>query len=181
MLSPRIELVYGYHGCSRDVADMVLRASQVSLTSSENDYDWLGSGIYFWESAPNRAWEWAERKFGRDRAAVLGAKIRLGHCLDLTDIDSYDVLRQTYMALLETGVQLPKNGKLLHRLDCLVINTATMHAERELGDPYDTVRCPFVEGEPVFPDSRFYDHSHIQISVRNPKAILSLFPVEFDH
>ena len=44
--------------------------------------------------------------------------------------------------------------------------------------PYDTVRCPFVEGEPVFPDSHFFDHSHIQVSVRNPMAIVSLFPVE---
>ena len=148
------------------------------MTSSENDYDWLGSGIYFWESAPVRAMEWASKKFGKGDAAVLGAKIRLGHCLDLMDVDSYQSLREAYQALLDADVKLPKNGKLLHRLDCLVINAATMRAETELGTPYDTVRCPFVEGEPVFPDSHFFDHSHIQVSVRNPMAIVSLFPVE---
>ena len=179
MISPRIEYVYGYHGCSIDVADRVLCAEGVSLTSSENDYDWLGSGIYFWESAPMRAFEWAERKFGTGNAAVLGAKIKLGHCLDLIDVDAYQVLCKTYYALLDAGMPLPRNGKFLHRLDCLVINAATMHAEKELGDPYDTVRCPFIEGEPVFPDSRFYDHTHIQISVRNPRAIESLFRIEF--
>ena len=180
MMLPRIESVFGFHGCSSDVADAVLHADGVSLTSSENDYDWLGSGIYFWEGAPVRALEWAVKKFGQDNAAVLGARINLGHCLDLMDVDTYQVLGRTYQALVDSGVKLPTNGKLLHRLDCLVINTATAHAESELGLPYDTVRCPFVEGEPVFPNSRFYDHSHIQISVRNPSAIVSLFPVELD-
>lgn len=69
------EFVYGYHGCSRDVAEMLLSGKDVSLNSSENDY---------------------------------------------------------------------------------------------------AVRCPFVEGEPIFPDSKFFDHSHIQISVRNPAAIVEL-------
>ena len=46
-------------------------------------------------------------------------------------------------------------------------------------DPYDTVRCPFVEGEPVFPDSKFFDHSHIQISVRTPQSIVDIFPMHF--
>lgn len=178
MRVPRLEFVYGYHGCSREVADKVLQAKGVALTSSENDYDWLGSGIYFWESAPVRAWEWAKGKFGIENAAVLGAKIRLGHCLDLMDVDSYQILRRTYEALKDSVGVLPKNGKFLHKLDCLVINTATMHAEKILGNPYDTVRCPFVEGAPVFPESVFYDHSHIQISVRNPESIVSLYDVE---
>ena len=77
-MPPRIETVFGFHGCSRDVADAVLHADGVSLTSSENDYDWLGSGIYFWEGAPVRALEWAVKKFGQDNAAVLGARINLG-------------------------------------------------------------------------------------------------------
>lgn len=178
MPASRTEFVYGFHGCSRSVAESVLRDEGVSLTSSENDYDWLGSGIYFWESAPVRAMEWATQKFGRESAAVLGAKIKLGHCLDLVDVESYRVLRDSYQALLDSGVELPKNTKKLHRLDCLVINTATRRAEKELGDPYDTIRCPFAEGEPVFPESNFFDHSHVQISVRNPAAIVSLFPVK---
>ena len=47
------------------------------MLSSDNDYDWLGNGIYFWEEAPARAYEWAKWKF-EDDAAVIGAKIRLG-------------------------------------------------------------------------------------------------------
>ena len=70
------EFVYGFHGCSRDVAEMLLSGKDVSLNSSENDYDWLGSGIYFWEEAPHRALEWAQKKFGKDRAYPLAKQPR---------------------------------------------------------------------------------------------------------
>jgi hypothetical protein len=57
------------------------------LKVSENDYDWLGTGIYFWEFGPDRAMAWAEELHGRypkrvTKPAVLGAVIQLGTCLD---------------------------------------------------------------------------------------------------
>ena len=106
-MSYRLEFVYGYHGCCKSVADSILSGLDV-LLSSDNDYDWLGTGIYFWEEAPARAYEWA----------------------------------------------------------------------KNLGLPYDTVRCPFPEGEPVFPGSTILDRSHIQISVRNQAALAELFAVD---
>ena len=177
MRTKAIEFVYGYHGCAKAVAYSVLHDDGVELQSSENDYDWLGSGIYFWEEGPRRAWEWAKQRFGENDAAVLCAKIKLGNCLNLMDIDSYRLLRQTYDKLLESGIALPTNGNKLHRLDCMVVNAALKYAEDVGTRPYDTVRCPFVEGEPVFPDSRFFDLTHIQISVRTPESILELYEV----
>jgi hypothetical protein len=47
----------------------------------DNEYDWLGNGIYFWEHSPERARRWA----GAD-GIVIGAVIQLGNCLDLTDL-----------------------------------------------------------------------------------------------
>lgn len=47
-------LVLGYHGCDQSVADRVL-AGEDMLKKSEKHYDWLGSGIYFWEHGPERA------------------------------------------------------------------------------------------------------------------------------
>jgi hypothetical protein len=35
-----------FHGCDKDVAEAVL-SGQATLQPSENDYDWLGNGIYF--------------------------------------------------------------------------------------------------------------------------------------
>ena len=152
-------------------------AEKTLMLSSDNDYDWLGSGIYFWEEAPVRAYEWAKWKFKGD-AAVIGAKIRLGKCLNLLDVDSYKPLREAYKALVDSGQELPTNTKYYHRLDCLVINTATDFAANKLKTPYDTVRGPFLEGDPVFPNPKLFDKSHIQIAVRNCAALVELFPVD---
>lgn len=50
LYSRRANLVIGFHGCDRSVVENVI---------STNDYDWLGSGIYFWENNEERAWQWA--------------------------------------------------------------------------------------------------------------------------
>ena len=50
LYSRRANLVIGFHGCDRSVVETVI---------STNDYDWLGSGIYFWENNEERAWQWA--------------------------------------------------------------------------------------------------------------------------
>ena len=36
--------VLGYHGCDREVGEAVL-AGETTLRPSENDWDWLGTGI----------------------------------------------------------------------------------------------------------------------------------------
>jgi hypothetical protein len=45
--------ILGYHGCDADVATRLIEGEP--FKASENDYDWLGPGIYFWESNPQRA------------------------------------------------------------------------------------------------------------------------------
>ena len=45
--------VYAFHGCDREIAEAVLSGRQ-ELKASENRWDWLGTGAYFWESAPER-------------------------------------------------------------------------------------------------------------------------------
>lgn len=74
--------VTGYHGCHIETATDII--SGAGFRPSENGYDWLGKGIYFWEDAPNRAAEWASKKFCA-KGAVLRASINLGRCLNLLD------------------------------------------------------------------------------------------------
>ncbi|HEX5243849.1 MAG TPA: hypothetical protein VFW23_11355, partial [Tepidisphaeraceae bacterium] len=50
--------VLGYHGCDRKVAERVFAGKQ-PVKSSQNDYDWLGDGAYFWEFNAQRAYEFA--------------------------------------------------------------------------------------------------------------------------
>ena len=56
--------------------------NQDVLRPSENRWDWLGAGAYYWEGAPERAMDWA-KKHCKD-PAVLGAVIDLGHCMNQT-------------------------------------------------------------------------------------------------
>lgn len=51
--------VLGFHGCDKAVAEHVLASTgKQHLRRSTNRHDWLGNGIYFWESSPQRAMEW---------------------------------------------------------------------------------------------------------------------------
>ena len=48
MYSKRPSFVIGFHGCDLGVRDMIVM-EQLTMKRSENDYDWLGHGFYFWE------------------------------------------------------------------------------------------------------------------------------------
>jgi len=93
--------VLGFHGCDQSVADDLL--SGKDFVPSANDWDWLGSGIYFWETNPLRGMEFA--KEGRSRGkvtnpAVIGAVIDLGFCLDLTSSTGIEAVHEQYLHTL---------------------------------------------------------------------------------
>lgn len=178
-------LVIGFHGCSKSTYDKVIHDGQ-ELKSSENSFDWLGHGIYFWEHNLQRAKEWAERRYEKD-AAVVGAVIDLGNCLNLTDSASADYLKNGYNALNVlcnlAGVELPKNKDsqktkdiLLRDLDCAVILQIQDLYSLEDGKPaFDSVRGVFIEGEPPYPGAAFSEKTHIQLCVCNPNCIKGYF------
>lgn len=181
-------LVLGFHGCDRSVADRAVNRRR-PLRHSHNEYDWLGSGIYFWENDPQRAMEWARamKRRGRIRTpAVVGAVIALGRCLNLLERRYVNLVKHAYDELVATTrdagtplpVNLPLRGSrdlLMRNLDCAVINT--VHDMRVESDfpPFDTVRAAFIEGDEMYPTSAFRDHNHIQICVRSPQSIKGYF------
>ena len=80
--------VVGYHGTRLSTAHEIIKGDK-QFEASENNDDWLGHGIYFWEYAPQQAFVWARnrqasKKWG-EQIAVLGSMIRLGNCFDLLD------------------------------------------------------------------------------------------------
>jgi hypothetical protein len=181
--------VLGYHGCSWQVARRLLLRQDV-FRRSENDYDWLGHGIYFWLENPKRACEWAKRQIAsRDqggRPAVVGAVIDLGNCLDLTTEAGIEAIQAGYEALraihARQGLPLPENAsagpndqdRLIRRLDCAVINMTCKLLESE-GMPVDTVKGMFTEGGPAYEGGGIMRHTHTQIAVRNPACIRGIF------
>lgn len=177
--------VLGFHGCTSDVANSVVAGGP--FRPSTNEYDWLGHGIYFWESDPERALEWARemcaRTGGQSKPAVVGAVIDLGLCLDVTTQAAISSIRDTHQLYLETlqtaGDPVPSNeggpDRLSRKLDCAVINF--LHAARKAAaqPPIDTVKGVFIEGGPIYPGAGFHEKTHVQIAVRNSVCIKGVF------
>ena len=161
----------GYHGTSSQVAILI---EAEGFQRSRNAYDWLGDGVYFFQDAPLRAWEWASKRYGED-AAVVGADISIVNCMDLLDIAWNDVLsdgHDAYLKLLrDLGRSGPTQFKGAHPLDREIINyTAEVLTER--GVRISCVRAAFREGRQVYPGSAFFDRSHVQIAVRDIEACI---------
>jgi hypothetical protein len=152
---------------------------------SINSYDWLGSGIYFWENSYSRALDWAVSHH-KDDAAVIGAVIDLGVCLNLTDYQYAEFVRDGYQALKELmkykKLPMPQNKKvtnqddwLIRDLDCAVINQIHIVNEQLNRKPFDSVRGIFTEGKPIYPGAGFRGKTHVQLCIRNIACIKGYF------
>lgn len=190
--------VLAYHGCDKSVAyDVVTR--QIAMRPSEKKHDWLGSGIYFWEADPLRAWEWADQRKANGKikeAAVIGAAVDLGNCLDLMARSNIELVARAFCeyksAVEQADAEMLTNrdprsessgDKLLRDLDCAVINT--LHAliddpQRKdfQVEPFDSVRGLFQEDIELYPGAGFRSKTHIQIAVRNQSCLKGLFLTE---
>lgn len=175
--------VLGFHGCEESVGMRILCGPEEHLSPSKKEEDWLGHGIYFWEGNVARAWEWAEKKRFK-KPFVLGAIIDLKHCLDLFDLASMMQVRKAHEALVDmmalTGEPVPQNtghndDKLKRALDCAVLNTLHLVRAKESKPEYDSVRGPFLEGDPIYPEAGFRTHTHIQLCVRKTDCIKGYF------
>ena len=187
LYSSRSNLDIGFHGCDKSVVEYVIIGG--NLKPSQNSYDWLGHGIYFWENNEARALQFAEEASKRKSSsiknpAVIGAVIDLGYCLDLTDMSCLYEIKQSYNALKMAlnEVQLPKNkvvgtssDLLIRNLDCAVIEFEHTINEKAKVKSFDSVRGIFVEGDELFPNSGIREKNHIQICVRNPNCIKGYF------
>ena len=180
-LSPN--LILGYHGCDKSVGQKLLRGKP--FKPSQNDYDWLGPGIYFWEANPERAKSFAieQQKRGRIREPfVVGAALTLGNCIDTLNEANINAIRiaheQLKSDLRKQGKVLPQNtgkNKVLKRLDCAVIVRLHELAKKGNLQPADSVRGLYYEGAPVYRTSAFYAKSHCQICIINPECIKGVF------
>jgi len=187
--------IIGFHGCDKSVANDVINGN-ATLIASQNDFDWLGHGVYFWENNPNRALEYAqmlkehpERTRGVvNEPAVVGAIIDLGYCLNLFESKSLIIVKEAYELLCSTTDEIPQNKPikkdsdlLLRYLDCAVFEILHTYNEFQGYRPYDSLRGGFLEGKELYPNAGFKDKNHIQICIRNPNCIKGYFwPLEPD-
>lgn len=179
--------VLACHGTTRAIAKNLVDGKP--FRSSSNDYDWLGHGIYFWEYGWQRAWEWAEARHGRE-AAVVGAVVQLGTCLDLLDPRNMEYIRNGYEELLlscnEQKLAVPLNhpgGR--NNLDCAVCNIVYKNLAHG-GVIIDTARALFIEPtadgaiKRTLPSGSIFEGGHIQLCVLRREMILAVWSVRRD-
>lgn len=185
MYSKLPNIIIAFHGCDKEIHDKVLY-EHASLLPSNNIHDWLGNGIYFWESNRQRALEWAEEKVGKgnyNEASVLGAIIDLGYCLNLTDSAYVPILQMGYdllkIRLGNEGKTMPANrlgnDKLIRELDCSVIEQIHYLNFQTNNREFDSVRGVFIEGDEIYEGSGFRNKTHIQICIKNENCIKGYF------
>lgn len=189
-------VIYGFHGCDRRIGEAVLTSHTTHLRPSQNEYDWLGHGIYFWESSPERGLAFAReakvrRKISQGRIRypyVVGAVIELGNCLNLLDHAGLMEMREAYQMLKASaevqGKQLPSNkfkdksgAYLVRALDCAVLEYLHQIRNDAKLPAYDTVIGALWEGNDLYTDAGITDKNHMQICVRNPDCIRGYFRV----
>jgi hypothetical protein len=174
--------VIAYHGTTVEIAERLVAAKEDFL-ASENDDDWFGKGIYFWEYAPKQAWWWATKFKRKKHPAVIGAIIRLEHCLDLLDPINVETMQDFHDKTLkkwkETGVIIPENGNQHKKLDCAIFN---LYYDESIV-PIETARAVYVPTESAkraWKRSWIYEQAHIQICVRKPENIIAAWRVRKD-
>src|ERR1043165_1738944 len=108
-------VVLAYHGCEAAVAERLLAGEP--FQKSENDYDWLGAGVYFWEYGADRALRFSRDQQRRGKVtepAVVGALVQLGNCFDLMDTaytrDLVSAFREYRSFVEQHGQMLPRNA-----------------------------------------------------------------------
>jgi hypothetical protein len=164
-------VICGYHGTSAAHAAVILRDG---FLPSDNDYDCLGDGVYFFEDGLAQAGAWATRAHPSE-PAVIQADVRLEDCMDLKDgVGWVPLLAQAHDEVLRVSRQhslpLPRQSSSTHRLDRVIVEVTVAILERE-GTPIRAVRGVFAEGPPAFPGSFLSEGSHVQVAVRDTDLI----------
>lgn len=198
------EIVIGFHGCDKTIFDKVIKNGE-HLSDSENNYDWLGKGKYFWEGSYERAFQWAKDNPKIEIPSVIGVFIKLGNCIDLLDSKHLREIKLTYNILeeecLSLGTPLPTNSiqkndiLLVRELDCKVISRHIQFNNESIADELglenitgnnkrkiqhhpqfiDSVRGMFPEGKELYKGAGFRDKNHIQLCIINPNSIIGYF------
>lgn len=192
-------LVLAYHGCDVTTRDALVSGHMQHLTPSENDYDWLGPGVYFFEGDARRALQFSRaaasqpsKRYTRNPIAnpsLVGAVLRIGHWLDMTTQAGLEEFKEAHTVLSSSAdEELPRNVRadasdndvILRKLDRLVFKALHAQLESSGRRPYDAVRAAFQQGADLIESSAFKARSHIQIALRNPECVEGWFIVPDD-
>lgn len=180
---PTTPPVRGFHGTSAPSAEIIVRKGFVP---KHNPNHWLGRGVYFFERDAERAKLWCSLE---RQGAVLAADISLEACFDLTtmtDQEEFHIAAHALDELLtDEEFNAIKQEGHLHGLDYQLTELAVANLVAR-GRTIDVVRASVqgesntepiatlsreIDGQPIELVSTFLKENHIQLCVRNQRAI----------
>jgi len=159
-----------FHGTSKTNAQDII---QNGFSPSRGKDQYLGDGVYFFESSRTDAEIWAKRTNLPADCAVIQATINLGRCLDLFNPEHEGILRETSVRL-QKEINGKRNKSKGNR-EILITDALTVNLVAKLGS-IDTVRAIYPTGsqKKIYRGSHFTSRYQIFICVKNMASILSL-------
>lgn len=123
----------GYHANDRDRCSKFIKDRDF-LVIDDEDTDFLGKGMYFWEHQSRAEWWLKEKK----KETVVKANLDLSKMLDLTDDEKLSYIEKIadlfYSGIKRKGIKPEQVGL---KLDYL------FEVNKWLSDSYDTVKAHF--------------------------------------
>jgi len=188
-------LLVAYHGCDATVRDDLVIGKLAKLRPSENKYDWLGPGVYFYEADCQRARQFAQASHDHPERhytatpigtpAVVGAILRVATCLDMTTQEGLQHYRAAFVTLRDAlgEENLPTNQAagdddtdvILHHLDEAVIRTVHSMRKKQNLEAFQMVRGAFYQGNEAAPSSAFREGTHIQLALVDHSCVVGWF------
>lgn len=182
-----------YHGCDITVRDDLVKGKIKLLDHSQNAYDWLGPGAYFFEGDVQRAIMFAEASHANPdkrytkrpiaTPAAVGAVLCVSSWLDMTTQAGILEFANALEGMRASNDPMPVNQRaddddsdIIHRaLDNAVFTF--LHKLREKFDlaPFDAIRGAFPQGAEVAEKSGFRRHTHVQLALRNDACVVGWF------
>jgi hypothetical protein len=188
-----------YHGCDVTTRDDLVSGRIKHLNHSNNQYDWLGPGAYFFEGDVERALLFAQASHDNPvrrytakpiaTPAVVGSLLQIQNWLDMTTQAGIKEFGMAYHAMVAglnvTGSAIPTNRPasdsdtdvIYRALDNAVFTW--LHKARASQLPalpaFQAVRAAFHQGDKIAPTSGFHASTHVQISVRENNCVVGWF------
>ena len=165
-----MSLVRAYHaGYASEIQRFLDGVEGISESQSTNN--WLGRGVYFWESDHRRAEKWAIRNV---REMILECQLETELLIDLLIDDqrsqAFWKLAEEQAAILQSGSCRPNDrSQEYFGLDGELIN----RLRPDLEQSYAGIRMAFCLDEPVLPDGHLFPRQQIQICLWNCQVIRS--------
>lgn len=179
MPTPFVKVI-GYHTCARKLGERIAAGSEElrpGMKSQDKEYDWLGTGLYFWIGNFLLAHWWMNKLLDIDptfQGTILKYEIEPANCLDLSDAKYLLPLRKHENAInwAARGVRpVNKRAPEGHRiageyterfLDHAVIDDYCTNIEPNIETVYGVFQC----GPPIYTGAGLNAYNHAQLAVR---------------